>query len=685
MSPVLWQTWWVYVSFLLIAVVVALLFRAHARRARQVATERYAEELSVIQARLNDAQRIARIGNWEWDIANNELWWSDEIYRLFQIEKGAASLSYDTYLQHVYPDDRKLVNKALERAVQNQEPYSVDVRILQSDGTVRFVHEQAEVSFDTEGQPVKMAGTIHDITERKQAENETRHRAEFEALLAKLSSELIRSHPGDIDLQLRQGLELVGPTYELDAINLRWHNDGEDDLPSVYRWARNGNGSGEERLTRTAYPWTTGQLQEGEPIAVDDVEQMPSLATTDRISFRRRGIGSFVLIPLLIDHGVVGSIAFSAAGTRRWSHENVHEFRLIAENLAGAMARSRAVAKIEQLTSRLQQENFYLRQEVSLAHRFDEIVGQDKKLLDCLKMVEKVAPTDMAVLILGETGTGKELLARAIHKLSTRRSAPMISVNCPALPTTLIESELFGHEKGAFTGADSKRVGRFELAEGGTLFLDEIGELPPEVQSKLLRVLQTGEFNRLGGTRTRRADVRLIAATNRDLRRAARAGKFRADLYYRISGFPITLPALRDRTSDIPLLAEHFAKKHGERLGKKISAISARMIDDFVSYDWPGNVRELESIIERALISSGDDAVLEVPVPPRMIGVMSHSKSQFAGDGDVELLSIERTHIIGVLDQTNWKISGADGAASILGIPESTLRSKMKRLGISRQ
>ncbi len=661
-------------------------FRAHARGAQQKATEKHVAELRVIEARLTDAQRIARIGNWEWSIANNELWWSDEIYRLFQIEKTDARLSYEAYLQRVHPDDRKLVDAALDRAVQHHEPYSVDIRILQKDGSVRFVHEQAEVTCDADGQPVKMSGTVHDITERKLAENAIRHRADFEALLAKLSSELIRSHPGDIALQLEEGLKLVGLTYEVDAINLRWQNNGDEDLTSVYRWTRGAGSKNVERLNRATYPWTTEQMQEGEPVVVDDVEDLPAPAATDKMSYRQRGITSFVVIPLLIDQKLVGSLALSMADKqRRWSGENVHEFRLIADNLAGAMARSRAVAKIEQLTSRLQEENFYLRQEVSLAHRFEEIVGEDKKLLQCLQLVEKVAPTDVAVLILGETGTGKELLARAIHKLSARHGAPMISVNCPALPASLIESELFGHEKGAFTGAESRRIGRFELAEGGTLFLDEIGELPLELQSKLLRVLQTGEFDRLGSTTTRRANVRLIAATNRDLQQDVKEGKFRADLYYRISSFPITLPALRERKLDIPLLAEHFVRKHAERLGKTINAISARMINEITRYEWPGNIRELESIIERALISAGDNAVLELPAPLRLIGVLHQSKLDAGSDSDAELSSIERAHIVEVLNKTNWKISGDEGAAAALGIPASTLRSKMKRLGIARQ
>ena len=342
------------------------------------------------------------------------------------------------------------------------------------------------------------------------------------------------------------------------------------------------------------------------------------------------------------------------------------------------------MAEIEELRDHLQQENVYLREEVRLAHGFDEIIGEDAGFRRCLQAVEKVAPTDVTVLITGETGTGKELVARAIHRLSSRRNEPLVTVNCPALPANLIESELFGHEKGAFTGAQARRIGRFELADGGTLFLDEIGDLPLELQSKLLVVLQTGEFQRLGGMKTLHADVRLIAATNRDLQDAINNGEFRSDLYYRVNGFPIGLPPLRKRRGDISLLAEHFVHKHADRLGKKITALSAKMIKQLEDYDWPGNIRELESIIERAMISSEGDAVLDLPGPLQLITALHQSRDAFSAEQMADLSSMERSHITKILEQTNWKISGDKGAAAILGIPSSTLRSKMKRLGIAR-
>ena len=442
----------------------------------------------------------------------------------------------------------------------------------------------------------------------------------------------------------------------------------------------------EHRFSRDEIPWTTRQLLAGEMIAIDNVDELPKSAADDRQVFKRRGIKALLAIPLLVDEHLEGSCVFSMfRETRDWTTETVTELKLIAENLASAVARSLAIAEIERLKDKLQKENIYLREEIRLAHGFDEIIGESPALRHCLQAVEKVAPTDVPVLILGETGTGKELFARAVHKLSNRRDKPIVSVNCPALPANIIESELFGHEKGAFTGAQSRRRGRFELADTGTLFLDEIGELPLELQSKLLRVLQTGEFQRLGGTESLHSDIRLIAATNRDLQNAIERGEFRQDLYYRINSFPIQLPALRDRKEDIPLLAEHFVHKHSERLGKHISAISSQLIDALVEYAWPGNVRELESAIERALISSGDDTVLQSPDPQRWIIHGGQKELDLSVKGAADLTTVERTHIISVLERTGWKISGPDGAAAVLGMPSSTLRSRMKRLGITRQ
>ena len=340
-----------------------------------------------------------------------------------------------------------------------------------------------------------------------------------------------------------------------------------------------------------------------------------------------------------------------------------------------------ALSEIQELKDRLEEENVHLRDEVRVAHGFSRIIGDSPALRRCLDQVSKVAPTDTSVLILGETGTGKELLAQTIHDLSPRKDERMISVNCAALPAELVESELFGHEAGAFTGAGSRRPGRFELADGGTLFLDEIGEFPLELQGKLLRVVQDGTFERLGGTETLRVDVRLVAATNRQLKDAVDRGEFRADLYYRLNTYPIEIPPLGQRTEDIPLLAEHFVRKHSDRLGRSVQAISSRMLRYLQERSWPGNVRELESFIERALISASGSVLtmgsLDEREPTRL-RAGAHS-----GD-TTNLQTVERDHILQVLERCGWRIGGERGAAAVLGLPPSTLRSKMKRLGIER-
>ena len=337
-----------------------------------------------------------------------------------------------------------------------------------------------------------------------------------------------------------------------------------------------------------------------------------------------------------------------------------------------------ALREVETLKNRLQAENRYLQEELKYNHNFEEIIGQSDVLGKALRKVERVATTDATVLILGETGTGKELFARAIHNLGARSGRPLVKVNCAALPAELIESELFGHEKGAFTGAVARKTGRFELADGGTIFLDEIGDLPLKLQAKLLRVLQEGEFERLGSSTTQKVDVRVIAATNRDLSKAIDEGTFREDLYYRLNVFPVTLPSLRERREDIPLLVRHFVGKFSKKMGRPIDTIPEAVMETLARYSWPGNVRELENIVERTVILTDgptlqlDDALDTDKTPARPQA------------GTATLEEAERAHILQILEQTNWRIRGNHGAAEILDINPSTLRSRMKKLGIER-
>jgi PAS domain S-box-containing protein len=333
---------------------------------------------------------------------------------------------------------------------------------------------------------------------------------------------------------------------------------------------------------------------------------------------------------------------------------------------------------MEQEKARLEAQAVYLQEEIKGTHNFEELIGSSTSLKKVLKNIERVAPTDSTVLITGETGTGKELIARAIHNLSPRKDRALVKVNCAAIPAGLIESEFFGHEKGAFTGALTKKIGRFEVADKGTIFLDEIGELPLDLQPKLLRVLQEGEFERVGGTQTFKVNVRVIAATNRNLEQVSKTGHYRPDLYYRLNVFPIHLPALRERDGDIPLLAQYFVQKCSANLGKKIDRIPERMLSVLQRYQWPGNIRELEHVIERAVILSEGPQLEPIDWLTPAIGKAS-------GNGKVLTLEeMERQHITDVLEQTNWRVSGDKGAAKILGLNATTLEARMKKLGISR-
>ena len=332
--------------------------------------------------------------------------------------------------------------------------------------------------------------------------------------------------------------------------------------------------------------------------------------------------------------------------------------------------------EISKLKDQLEAERAYLQEEIKLEYNHDNIIGQSDGINYVLFKVEQIAHSDTIVLVLGETGTGKELIARAVHGLSPRKNRALVKVNCATLPSNLIESELFGHEKGAFTGAHSRHLGRFEVADGATLFLDEIGELPLELQPKLLRVIQDGEFERVGSSHTIKCDVRIIAATNRDLEEEVGRGRFREDLWYRLHIFPITMPPLRDRLDDIPLLVDFYVQKISKRMGKAIETIPAKVMNVLKNYHWPGNVRELENVLERAVINSSGPKL-------RLVDDLS-APPQEALSAAGTLQAVERAHIVRILEQTQWKVSGRNGAAGILGLNRSTLRARMRKLGISR-
>jgi len=347
----------------------------------------------------------------------------------------------------------------------------------------------------------------------------------------------------------------------------------------------------------------------------------------------------------------------------------------VTDNKQAEAAREEAFAQVIELKSQLEAENIYLKEELQLEHDFGEIVGESEAIRNVFFKIEQVAPTNTTVLVLGETGTGKELVARAIHNTSPRKDKPLIKVNCATLPAALIESELFGHEKGAFTGATARQLGRFEMANGGTIFLDEIGDLPLELQSKLLRVLQEGEFERLGSGKTIKVNVRVIAATNRNLQMEVKKGLFREDLWYRLNVFPINVPPLRKRKQDIPLLVEAFVRKFSKELGKTIKAITPATMKALQDYAWPGNIRELANVIERAVINTEGEVL-------RLADPLNRTQAIELPFARQTLEDMERQYILKILEETGWRIEGPNGAARVLGLNPSTLRTRMAKLGI---
>jgi formate hydrogenlyase transcriptional activator len=418
-------------------------------------------------------------------------------------------------------------------------------------------------------------------------------------------------------------------------------------------------------------------LRSGKPW-VGDVGELPKLGVSYQIVLEE-GLQTLCMLPLSRGSRVLGVLCLARLQKNAFAQPDIDFLSQIAGQIAIAIDNALAYRQISELKDQLTQEKLYLEGELRSELNFEEIIGNSVALRKVLRQVEAVAPTGSTVLIYGETGTGKELIARAVHNLSNRRSNAFVKLNCAAIPTGLLESELFGHERGSFTGAVTQRIGRFELASLGTIFLDEVGEISLDLQPKLLRVLQEREFERLGSSRTLRTDARLIAATNRDLGAMVEEQEFRSDLFYRLNVFPIHVPALRERTEDIPFLVRHFAQHFARNMKKQIDTISSETMSALVRYPWPGNIREMQNVIERAVILSRGP-VLHIP--------LTDLKSRTAGGGDtngcVTLEDVERRHILSILEQTNWVFAGPNGAAARLGIKRPTLQFRMQKLGITR-
>ena len=456
-----------------------------------------------------------------------------------------------------------------------------------------------------------------------------------------------------------------------------------DEATNKTHWHSTMTGNGIDRgITDGAMPGqtlTNWVYEHQLPLVIPFLERETRFPCA-RTLVEQHGIRSLCALPLTTAHRRIGSLITGSVKPDAYGdEEDVELLGQVANQIAIAVENALAYGEIQELKDKLAQQRLYLQDEVRSELNFDEIVGKSVALRRVLMQVEIVALTDSTVLIYGETGTGKELIARAIHNLSARCSNALVKLNCAAIPTGLLESELFGHEKGAFTGAIAQRIGRFELANRGTVFLDEIGEVPLDLQTKLLRVLQEREFERLGSTRTMRTDTRLIAATNRDLSAMVEEQKFRSDLFYRLNVFPVRVPALRERAEDIPMLVRHFVQHFARRMKRTIETIPSQTMETLIRYPWPGNIRELENLIERAVILS-PGPVLRVPLTDfdsRTTAGQVNGKHQTLEDA-------ERAHILATLKETRWVLSGPNGAATHLGMNRSTLQFRMKRLGIAR-
>jgi formate hydrogenlyase transcriptional activator len=461
--------------------------------------------------------------------------------------------------------------------------------------------------------------------------------------------------------------------YDAEARVLRHHVcDAPDDFSTVSEVAVPTHSTLEG--SATGYVFRTGQPR---IFSLAELEEFP-----ESRFITSRGIQSACAVPLATAHGILGTLNLGAYAEGAFSADQFSLLTRVAGQIAIAVRNAMSYQRIEELNAQLAREKLYLEDEIRSDHQFEEIIGRSQALGRVLREIETVAPTDSTVLILGETGSGKELVARAIHQASARRERAFVKMNCAAIPGGLLESELFGHEKGAFTGAISQRIGRFELANRGTVFLDEVGEIPLELQPKLLRVLQEREFERLGSTRTLRTDARLIAATNRDLATLVDEQRFRPDLFYRLNVFPIAVPALRERREDIPMLVRHFAQQFARRMKKNIEQIPTEAMDALSRYDWPGNIRELQNLIERAVILS-PGPTLDVPVAA--LGARRPMPAAgIVGGGAETLEEADRRHIVAALERTNWVIAGPTGAAAQLGMKRSTLQFRMRKLGITR-
>jgi formate hydrogenlyase transcriptional activator len=597
------------------------------------------------------------------------------------------------WAEGVHPEDLRRCLEVYTSSFEARRPFSMEYRLRRADGEYRWILDRGIPRYAPDGAFVGYIGSAVDVTDGKLTEEALRiARAELAHMLShaqvqgglerlKLLLELTNSMVSTLDL--REVLSAVMTTsrrvMRSDSAVVMLPDGDSDQLRAC---AVSGPGSSEilqegalipiegtlaGHVFRTRAPW------------VGHVDDLLTMDLKDDAKWRSSGFRVACVLPLISRNRVLGTLGLSRRDENPYIHDEIQFLMQIANQIAIAVENALAYGEIRTLKDKLSLEKLYLEDEIRGDRQFEDIIGKSTALRRVLRQVETVAPADATVLIYGETGTGKELIARAIHNLSPRHRHAFVKLNCAAIPMGLLESELFGHERGAFTGAISQRIGRFELANHGTVFLDEIGDLPLELQPKLLRVLQDREFERLGSGRTLRSDARLIAATNADLGAMVEARRFRADLFYRLNVFPIHIPPLRERKEDIPLLVRYFVQRFARQTNRTIDTISSETLETLTRYPWPGNIRELENVIERAVILSSGP-ILKVPLEDLQSPV-----GPGPTNGKHETLEeIEREHILSIVKATKWVLAGPRGAAARLGMNRSTLQFRMKKLGIVR-
>lgn len=592
-----------------------------------------------------------------------------------------------------HPEDADRVVNKWRVALACGEPLEVEVRYRRADGKYRWYLGRQVPLRDDNGNIVKWYGTLHDIEDRKQAEAALRKSEEQNRSLLEINNAIITNLTQQA--LLHSISEALHPVIPFDRCAITLYQPERDSFRFLAvegerhsDYFRTGL---ELSRTETCGSWVFDHQR---PLVRRDLEKEQQYPNELRLA--AEGIHSMCVVPMALQGKCIGLFSIVSQQRDQYSDEEAFFLQEVANQIALAVQNMQSYQEIASLKARLEKENVYLREELRADHNFEEIVGSSPALLKALHAVEQVAPTDSTVLIYGETGTGKELVARAIHSRSSRNGRALVSVNCSAISAGLVESELFGHMKGAFTGALERRIGRFELANGGTIFLDEIGELSLETQVKLLRVLQEHEFEPVGSSHPLRVDVRVIAATNRNLREAVEASRFRSDLFYRLNVFPIELPPLRERRSDIPQLVAFCLSQFSKRLGKKIDGVSGESMENLMNYPWPGNIRELQNVIERAIIVS---AAPTLRLDRDLMPIATAAKGNEAPETDapegrqadlkspkplLTLDEVERNHILAALQHVGGVVDGPKGAARILNLHPNTLRHRMDKLGIKR-